>query len=125
MSRVGVQAALKRHGSGSPHRFDCTRLNRPDVTRLFAVWEAEQTIKGVARTFEVSPNTAAIWLASVGVFVKDTPTISHRDLEQCVAEQLTIDEICERFHVTGRTVVVELHRHDLFERHRRRHLTNT
>jgi transposase len=124
VSRVGVQAALHRHGLDSPHRFDGGYLERPSPSSLLAAWEREETIKGVARAFEVSHTTAAIWLATVGVFIKESPVISSRDLESCITEGLTIAEICARYHVTGRTVIVELHRHGLLDRHRRRHLAH-
>jgi len=67
-------------------------------------------------------NTAAIWLAEVGIFVNDTPAISRSDLETAIASQDSIDTIRRRHRVTDRTVVVELHRHGLFADHRRRHL---
>jgi transposase-like protein len=118
-----VQVAMKQHGVKSPWKFDgATRLEPPTDEALAGVWESEQTIKGVARRFDVSVNTAAIWLAQVGIFVAETPVISKRDLVAAIERGDSIDVIRRRHHVTGRTVIVELHRHGLHERHRRRHM---
>ena len=118
-----VQVAMKRLGVKSPWKYDrLTRLVPPDAATLAAAWETEETIKGVARRFDVSVNTAAIWLARVGIFVSDVPAISKKDLVAAIQDGDSIDVIRRRHAVTGRTVIVELHRHGLHERHHRRHM---
>lgn len=67
-------------------------------------------------------NTAAIWLAQVGIFVKAIPVISRTDLDGAIKNGDSLDEIRRRHKVTARTVVVELYRHGLFDAHRRRHM---
>jgi hypothetical protein len=118
-----VQVAMKRLGVKSPWKYDgATRLKPPTARALSAAWASEETIKGVARRFDVSVNTAAIWLARVGIFVSDVPAISKRDLVAAIEHGDSIDVIRRRHAVTARTVIVELHRHDLYERHHRRHM---
>ena len=87
------------------------------------MWDTEQTIKGVAQRFSVSPTTAAVWLAQIAVFVSEQPAISRRELTNAVSDGLTRVEMEEQFRVTGRTVIVELHRHGLFHAHRQRHVS--
>jgi hypothetical protein len=70
----------------------------------------------------VSVNTTAVWLADVGIFVKDTPAISRRDLLDAISKGHTIADICHDHHVTDRTVAVELRRQSLLEAHKKRHL---
>ena len=118
-----VHVALRRNGVQSPWRYDAwTRLEVPADEEIVRAWEAEETIKGVARQFEVSVNTAAIWLARVGVFLSDVPRISKSDLVAAIRRGESIDQIRRQHRVTARTVVVELYRHALFESHRRRHM---
>jgi len=123
VSRVGVQRALTRYGIASPRRYESASLTPPSEAVLRAVWDAEQTIRGVAQRFSVSPATAAVWLAQIAVFVSERPAISHRELTNAVRKGLTRVEIEQRFKITGRTVVVELHRHGLFREHRQRHVS--
>jgi hypothetical protein len=73
-------------------------------------------------TLEVSVNTAAVWLADIGIFVKETPAISRRDLQSAIDDRRSIKDICREHHVTGRTVAVELRRHGLLEARKKRHL---
>jgi len=79
------------------------------------MWEAEETIKGVARQLEVSVNTTAVWLADIGIFINDTPVVSRRDLQDDIDKRQSIDDIRRQHHVTGRTVAVELRRHGLLD----------
>jgi hypothetical protein len=123
ISVVGIQAALRRQGEQSPYRYNAKApmaSPAPDVLEQW--WQAEETIKGVARRGEVSVNTAAVWLAQVGIFVNDTPALTRRDLKQAIADGDSIDQIRRRHAVADRTVLVELHRHGLFAEHRRHHL---
>ena len=96
------------------------RLTPPDEERLRTLWEVEETIKGVARQLDVSVNTAAVWLAGIGIFVKDAPVISRRELQSAIDKRQLIEEICRQHHVTGRTVAIELRRHGLLDAHRSR-----
>jgi hypothetical protein len=98
------------------------RLTPPDETKLRRIWETEETISGVARQLDVSVNTAAVWLAEIGVFVKETPVISQRDLLDAIDKRQSIKDICRQHHVTARTVAVELRRHGLLAAHKKRHL---
>jgi hypothetical protein len=86
------------------------------------LWETEETHEGIARHLDVSVNTTAIWLADIGIFVKDTPVISKRDLQSAIDGRMSIDDIRRQHHVTGRTVAVELRRHGLLDAHQKRHL---
>ena len=123
MSAIGVYAALSRQGEQSPHRYDrINRMTPPPASELEQWWQTDGTIKGVARRFQVSINTAAVWLAQIGIFLNDTPALSRRDLKQAIANGHSIDQIRRQHRVADRTVVVELHRHNLVEAHRRRHL---
>lgn len=118
-----VQVAMQRLGVKSPWRFNgWRRLSPPSKAELVAAWAGEETIKGVARRFEVSVNTAAIWLARVGIFISNVPVISRADLLKAIERGEAVDVIRRRHRVTGRTVVVELHRHGLYEAHHRRHM---
>lgn len=121
-----VCLALERHGvdvARSPWvNQGYVRLTPPDEAVLLRLWETEETIKGVARQLGVSVNTAAVWLADIGIFIKDTPVISRRDLRDAINKQQSIDDICHQHHVTGRTVAVELRRHGLPKAHKERHL---
>jgi hypothetical protein len=120
-----VHVAMRRLGVRSPWKFDgWNRLTPPDQAVLAAAWAHETTVKGVARRFEVSVNTAAIWLARIGVFVTDTPAISRTELLGAIERGDSIETIRRRHRVTGRTVVVELHRHGLHDAHHRRHMTD-
>jgi hypothetical protein len=118
-----VQVAMRRLGVKSPWKFDgATHHTPPDEAALADAWANEETIKGVARRFDVSVNTAAIWLARIGIFVSDVPAISRRDLLRAITNGDSLDVIRRRHGVTDRTVVVELHRQGFWEAHRRRHL---
>jgi hypothetical protein len=121
-----VYVALECHGidvSRSPWlNLGHVRLTPPDEVTLHRIWGAEETIKGVARQFGVSVNTAAAWLADVGIFINNTPVISRRDLQDAIDKRLPVADICRQHHVTGRTVAVELRRHALLEAHNKRHL---
>lgn len=97
------------------------RHPRPPVRELLAAWHAEETYRGVARRFAVAPNTAAVWLAEVGVFVSDEPALSRRALTVAVDRGLTLSAIAHAHHVSVMTVLVDLHRHQLFDAHRTRH----
>jgi hypothetical protein len=77
-------------------------------------------VSPAARRFDVSHTTAAIWLGDAGIFVKDTPVISRRDLVAAIKTGKTIREIATEHRVTGRTVQVELRRFGLVEAHRHR-----
>ncbi len=123
VTRYAVHAALARHGGNSAHRYNRRReIDPPDESTITSWWEAEQTIEGVARRGKVSVNTAAVWLAQVGIFRNDIPAISRRDLQQAISNGDSIDVIRRRHHVTDRTVVVELHRQGLVEAHKHRHI---
>ena len=121
-----VYLALERHGidvTRSPWlNLGHVRLAAPDEPTLSRIWDAEETVKGVARQLEVSVNTAAVWLADIGIFVKDVPVISRRELQEAIDQRQSIKDICRQHHVTGRTVAVELRRHGLLEAHKKRHL---
>ena len=127
VTRRTVYLALERHGidvGRSPWlNLGHVRLAPPGETTLRTIWEAEETIKGVARRLDVSVNTAAVWLADIGVFVKEVPVISRRDLQDAIDKRLSIAGICRQHHVTGRTVAIELRRHGLLEAHKKRHLS--
>lgn len=97
------------------------RHPRPPARELLAAWHAEETYRGVALRFAVAPNTAAVWLAEVGVFVSDEPTLSRRAMTLAVNRGLTLSAIAHAHHVSVRTVLVDLHRHQLFDAHRTRH----
>ncbi len=126
VTKHAVHAVLARNGGNSAHRYNRgPDIVRPDDLTLRRWWESERTIAGVARCGEVSVNTAAVWLASIGIFRNDTPAISRADLEAAIVSGDSIAVIRRRHHVTGRTVVVELHRHGLVEAHRRRHMRKT
>jgi transposase-like protein len=121
-----VCVALERHGidvTRSPWlNLGHVRLTAPDEGTLRRIWETEETIKGVARQLGVSFNTAAVWLADVGVFVKEVPALSRRDLQDAIDKRLSVADICRQHHLTGRTVAVELRRHGLLEAHKKRHM---
>ena len=118
-----VHVALKRNGVQSPWRYDAgPGLDVPPDSEIVRAWEVEETIRGVARQFEVSVTTAAVWLARVGIFLSEVPRISKSDLVQSIQKGESIDAIRRHHHVTARTVVIELHRHSLFDAHRRRHM---
>jgi hypothetical protein len=121
-----VYLALERHGidaTRSPWlNLGHVRLTPPEEATLRTIWETEETIKGAARQLGVSVNTAAVWLADIGIFIKDTPVISRRDLQDAIDKRLSVADICRQHHVTGRTVAVELRRHGLVEAHKKRHL---
>ena len=97
------------------------RHPRPPARELLAAWHAEETYRGVARRFAIAPNTAAVWLAEVGVFVSDEPVLSRRALTAAVNRGLTLSAIAHEHHVSVMTVLVDLHRHQLFDAHRTRH----
>jgi Mn-dependent DtxR family transcriptional regulator len=118
-----IHKALKRQGIQSPRRYHgWVRHQRPSTTELQEAWDAEETIKGVARHFGVSVNTSAVWLAQIGVFISDTPVISRDELLKAIERGDSLDTIRRTHSVTGRTVVVELYRHHLFDAHKRRHM---
>lgn len=120
---IAVQTALARHGGQSAHRYDGpTPMTPPPEDVLCRCREAEQTIKGVARRFDVSFDTAAVWLAQVRIFLNDAPRIGRTDLETAIHNRDSLHVISRRHHVTARSVVVDLIRHDLFEAHRLRHM---
>jgi len=118
--------ALEKHGievDQSPWiHHGPARLTPPPATALVQAWEADGTLKGLARRFGVSFNTVAVWLADVGIFIKEVPAISKRDLQAAIAKKWSIDRIMQEHHVTGRTVSVELRRFGLKEAHVARHL---
>ena len=60
-SLSGETVCSRRGDTTRGHGWKC--LPTEEIVRA---WEAEETIKGVARQFEVSVNTAAVWLARVG-----------------------------------------------------------
>jgi hypothetical protein len=123
VSKVAVHAALNRLGGHSSHRFDGKRpMSPPDSSTLDRWWAWDGTVRGVARRAGVSVNTAAIWLAQVGIFVNDDSVIARKDLVDAIEAGDSIETIRRRHKVTSRTVVVELHRHALFNDHRRRHM---
>ena len=118
-----VHAAMSRSGVQSVHRYNGpTSLPRPDEPTLHRWWESEQTVKGVALRAGVSPTTASVWLARVGIFVNETPAISRPDLCNAIKTGDSVEVIRRRHRVTGSTVIIELHRHGLFTAHRRRHV---
>ena len=123
VSKEAVHKAMVRHdveAEGPWVRRDTTRLQQPARAQLEQVWNEAGTIKAVALRFNVSHNTAVIWLADVGIFVKDTPAISRSDLVAAIEAGRTIRQIAAEHRVTGRTVQVELRRFGLVEAHRRR-----
>jgi hypothetical protein len=126
VTRRTVYLALERHGIDVTHspwiNHGYVRLTSPVEAVLRPMWEAEETIKGVARQLSVSVNTTAVWLADIGIFVKDTPVISRRDLQDAIDKRQSIDEICRQHRVTGCTVAIELRRHGLLDAHEKRHL---
>ncbi len=72
VAAVSVHAALRRHGVHSTHRYNGKRPIQPppdDVVEQW--WDTDATIIGIARRGGVSVNTAAIWLAKIGIFVND------------------------------------------------------
>ena len=120
---VAVQVALARQGGQSVHRFNGrTPMTSPDETSLVGLWELEGTLKGVARRTVVSVDTAAIWLARIGIFVSDDPAITHAELLAAIKRGESIDRIRRAHRVADRTVVIELLRHGLHDAHRRRHM---
>lgn len=123
VSKAAVHKAMDRHGvdaDGPWVRRDTTRLEHPSQSELERAWDQEGSIKGVARRLEVSHTTAAIWLADVGIFVRDSPAITRRDLLAAIEAGHTIREICVDHRVTDRTVQVELRRFGLVREHRHR-----
>ena len=126
VTRRTVYLALERHGidvARSPWvNHGHVRLASPGETTLRRLWGTDETIKGVARQLDVSVNTAAVWLADIGIFVKDIPVISRNELQVAIDKRQSVDEICRQHHVTGRTVAVELRRHGLLEAHKARHI---
>lgn len=66
--------------------------------------------------------TARVWLAEIGIFASSVAALSERELRQAITTQRSIRDIAELGHVSTSTVKVELHRHGLFDTHRRRHL---
>jgi hypothetical protein len=126
VARRTVYLALERHVIDASRsqwlNLGHVRLAAPDEASLRRIWEADETIKGVARQLDVSVNTAAVWLADIGIFVKDTPVISRRDLQAAIDAGQSVKEICRQHHVTGRTVAVELRRHGLLQAHKARHI---
>jgi hypothetical protein len=126
VTRKTVYTALERHG------IDITqslwvhvrppRYTAPDEKVLRRLWESEENIKGVTRHLNVSFNTTAVWLADIGIFVKDTPAISKRDLQSAIDQRLSIKQICLQHPVTTRIVAIELRRHGLLDAHQKRHL---
>lgn len=116
--------ALRRHGVHSAHRCNAKRPIQPppaDVVEQW--WDTDATIIRIARSGGVSVNAAAIWLAKIDIFVNDTPAICRRDLLATIAAGDSLETIRRRHHVTEQTVVIDLRRPDLFDAHRRRHIT--
>ena len=126
VTRRTVYLALERHGidvARSPWvNHGHVRLASPGEATLRRLWGTDETIKGVACQLDVSVNTAAVWLADIGIFVKDIPVISRNELQVAIDKRQSVDEICRQHHVTGRTVAVELRRHGLLEAHKARHI---
>jgi Mn-dependent DtxR family transcriptional regulator len=123
VSAPEVYAVMRQLGlptDGPWVRRDTRRLRPPPKRRLEQLWRQHQTLKAVAVQLGVSHITVVVWLADIGIFLSDTPAISRRQLEQAVAEGLTIDEIRRRHHVADRTVKVELRRFGLVDAHRHR-----
>jgi DNA-binding CsgD family transcriptional regulator len=114
MARLGIEL------DGPWVRGNSRRLKRPPKRRLEQLWKRHGTIKQVARELDVSVNTAAVWLADVGIFVKEVPVISRSDMERHIAAGRSIREIMRIHHVTDRTVMVELRRHGLVKAHKLR-----
>lgn len=80
VSKIAVHKALTRAGGKSAHRYDRRHIHqRPDESLLRYWWDSERTIKHVAQRCGVSVNTAAIWLAEIGIYRSDTPVISRSD----------------------------------------------
>lgn len=115
-----VMRQLRLPTDGPWVRRDTRRLTPPPKRRLAQLWRRHNTLKAVAVELGVSHNTVAIWLADIGIFLNREPALSRPQLEQAIAEGLTIDEIRRRHHVADRTVNVELRRHGLLNAHRHR-----
>jgi transposase len=116
-----VKEAMKRQGVQSPWKYDGpTRLTPPPAGELAEAWNDAHTIKAVAQRFGVGVNTAAVWLARVGIFVSEVPAITRTDLMAAIERRESLKVIGRRHHVHSRTVIVELYRQGLFDDHRRR-----
>ena len=124
VSVIGVQVALTRNGAQSAHRYNGARRKRPSASSLQRWWASEQTLKGVARQAGVSPPTAAVCLAEVGIFLRSEPAIAALDLRRAIERQESLAAIAADHGLSTNTVLVELHRHGLFTAHRRRHLAS-
>ena len=94
---------------------------RPSADELRAAWAIEETFRGVGRQFSISPTTAAVWLAEIGVFADSRTMLSRSDLLVAIRDQWSITRIAADHAVSVITVKVELHRHELFTSHRHRH----
>jgi len=94
---------------------------RPSAGQLREAWEVEATFRGVGRRFGIGHNTAAVWLAEIGVFAHLIPTIRKSDLVGAIERGWPLSRIAAEHGVSVTTVKVELHRHGLFVAHRRRH----
>lgn len=120
-----VTTAYVRAGldpSTTPRLYERGRARtRPTPDELCAAWDAEGSFRGVGRHLGVSHNTAAVWLAEVDVFADSTPALSRSRLVDAITRRLPITRIAADNRVSATTVLVELHRHGLFEAHRTRH----
>lgn len=123
VSIAGLHKAMHRLGiesDGSWVRRDLTRLKPPSREELERAWGTEQSLKGLARRFDVSPNTVAVWLADIGMFLSDVPVISRSQLLEAIEAGKSIQAIVADHGVTDRTVMIELRRHGQRDAHRHR-----
>ena len=114
--RVGIDPAstTQLYARGHP-------LLRPSPEQLRTAWHTEDSFRGVGRQLGIAPNTAAVWLAEIGIFAGTTPALSHSVLIDTIRRRWSQRRIAAEHAVSITTVRIELHRHDLFDAHRTRH----
>ena len=114
--RVGIDPAstTRLYARGRP-------LKRLSADALQAAWNVEGTYRGVGRQIGVTPSTARVWLAEVGVYLNTTAALSRTALLTAIDDGWPMRRIAAEHGLSLTTVRVELHRHGLFVAHRNRH----
>jgi transposase-like protein len=109
--RLGAsQAAVHRALDAAGVKRRPARKERPSDERLKADWRLFKTVRAVARLNGVGVALAEEWLADVGIFARQNPTIPPRTLRREMQAGRTVHQIATGLGVDPRLVRVELRR---------------
>ena len=106
-SESAVYRAVHRFGlSQLPRR----RTPRPTEARLRTDWRLFARVTTIGRLHGVSTALAEVWLAELGIFVREAPAIPPAELQAALAAGDSIGMIARRHSLDQRVVRVEVHR---------------